>query len=484
MSFAEFRQVVRRYRPSDLLPVVAAVACESEGPPLDMNLARVMAPWAIPVIARESVLRGNEHRKAGISPDDVRALFHAFNEISEGGDHTESDWLHSTLTRIAYEQFPYQESIFEEVTRTHALLVEGLPHITPEVLSDDAWTRILGAPLHQAIGATFFLHVGALQNRGWFRRSFLDLPGLDVVFDAWPKDVVLHRVERLSSDFSQFRTAYDAVPAPMLGYERYAYNPLTRRPFLRWPDGDYLAPQPQLILRTVTPGGLYYAGVDAFGEAFARDLGHLTEHYVGEQLRTIDGADVYPEIVYGRQHTKSIDWFLVLPSVVVMFEVKSTRFGLQDRFADPGFEGRIASHLQKAIKQIERSSAALDGADPAFAEIPADRPRIGVVVTAEPYYLANSPMVRALLPSTTIPVLTASLREIEHLVSLPAASIARQLLEIVHDSDRSTWMLGNALTDTTGARRNPILDRAWDAYPWPVPDDEPDETAGAPPLPM
>jgi len=472
VRFDEFRQVVRRHRPSELLPALATLACSIEGPPYDYEYVRYMQPWAIALMARESVLWGNEHREKGLTPEDLRVLINTHNNIYEEPRRPEDMSAHSILTRIAYEQFPYQESMFEELTRTHALLIDGLPHIDGEVLDEAAWGKILGAPLPQVVGATFFLHVAAEQNQGWFDPAWLDRDDIQQIFDVWPRQVILERARRLSSSFEEFRAAYDAVQKPARGYERYAFNPLTSRPFLRWADGRLLAPQPRLILRTVSPGNLYYEGIQTLGEPFTRDLGRLTERYVGEQLRTIDGGGVHGEVVYGKPERKSTDWFLVLPSVVVMFEVKSARFGLLDRAADPGFEDRIKALLEKAVGQLRRSSAAIEDRVPEFSHIPGDRPRIGVVVTSEPYYLANTPMVRSLLPEGDLPLLTASLRELEHLVGLPTAAIEEQLLEIVQDPERSTWSLGTALKDVEGSGRSPLLQHAWDSYPWPLPDED------------
>lgn len=477
IRFDEFRQVVRRYRPSDLLPLLGSMASSIEGPPYDIQMMRTAPPWAFALIARESVLWGNEHRRTGTTADDLRLLLNAHNNIDEEASRPEDRSVHSIVTRHAYEQFPYQESMFEELSRTHALLIGGLPHVETEVLSGAAWVKILGAPLPQVVGATFFLQVAAEKSNGLFDPACMDADDFRDIFNLWPREVILDRARQLSSTFDEFKAEYAAVPKPSRGYERYAFNPLTSRPFLRWRAGTFLAPQPRLILRTVTPGNLYYAGIRTFGEAFTRDLGLLTEHYAGEQLNTITGAVVYPEVVHGRGHDKSIDWFLVLPSLVVMVEVKSARFGLLDRAADPGFEASIQRVLKRAVEQILRTDKALDAQLPEFSHVPSDRPRIGLVVTAEPYYLANSPMVRRLLPNTETPILTASLRDLERLVGLPAATIETQLLRIIHDPERSTWTLSSALRDVRDGERSPILKRAWDSYPWPLGTDE-DSTTG------
>ena len=149
-----------------------------------------------------------------------------------------------------------------------------------------------------------------------------------------------------------------------------------------------------------------------------------------------------------------------------MFEVKSARFGLLQRAAFGDYREKVATLLNNANKQITRTATLLDDGHPAFEHIPADRPRIGVVVTCEPHYLSNTEWAREMLNEAPMPTLTASLSEVEDLVVLSAEEIESQLLAIVNDPDRSTWSLGNAL-DHKDNKANPILQAAWDAYPWP-----------------
>lgn len=468
--FSEFRQAIRRIRPSELLPELAVLALAAgEGPEAFASFGPA-PPWAIATAAREAVLWGNEHRREGVTPDDLRRIFNAHSDIYDGDAAPDADGalgVHSILTRLAYEQFPYQESIFEEVSRTHSLLVDGLHEVTTDVLTEQTWAQILGAPLGQVVGATFFLQVAANENAGWFDPAWLDRPDLQPIYERWPRAVIERRAQELSATFEEFKKDYESQPHPPRGSERYAYNPLTARPFLRMSDGRLLAPQPRLVLRTVSPGALYYRGIRELDAGFARDLGHLTERYVGVQLSSVgDSVELHPEVTYGKPERKSVDWFLVLPSIVIMFEVKSTRFGLLERAAVSGFEQRPTALLNKAIAQLRRSSSALEAGLPEFAHIPRDRRRVGIVVTAEPYYLANSPLMRSHLTGAPFPTLTASLRDLEFLVCLPPEEIERQILAIIQDPERSTWGLGHALKDVTVRGHNRVLLSAWESYPW------------------
>ena len=99
-------------------------------------------------------------------------------------------------------------------------------------------------------------------------------------------------------------------------------------------------------------------------------------------------------------------------------------------------------------------------------DIPKDRRRVALAVTLEPYWASNSPMVREILPPPAIPTLTCSIRELEHYCALAITDDgARLLTDIFDDAEKWTWGMGTALPSTRGLR-NPILDAAWEQYPW------------------
>ena len=429
-------------------------------------------PWAIATIARESILRGNDYRRASVDDHALVAVFNAHNNIDED---LSQDSIAPFLVRMSYEQFPYQESDYEEVCRSHAMLVEGAAEIPTEVLGERAWIDVFGAPLDHVVGATFFLHAAASLHAGWVYPSWFDRDDLQPLYDVWPKTVIEHRLDGLTSTFDEFKAAYkaahDEVGELPPGFERYAYNPLVRRPFVRMPGGGILAPQPRLILRTVSPGSLYYAAISKLDQPFGRDLGDLTQHYVGKQLKSIDpNVVVHPEITYyvGKQEMRSVDWFIDLPSVLVMVEVKSARFGLLERAGFGGYEDNVRRLLGKAAAQLQRSADAIDQGKPEFGHLPQGKPRIGFIVTGEPYYLGNSSWFRELIAEPpSFPTLVASLREIEHLAELELSDVEEQLTVIANDPEKSTWSLSTAIDTGLKVRDNTVLRRAWNSYPWP-----------------
>jgi len=332
--------------------------------------------------ARESILWGNDHQRADVTSDALRELFNASNNIFEldmtPDDPTAEDVL-GLLVRLAYQQFASQLSEFQEVTRSHPMLVDGTSEIPLDVLTEQSWVDILGGSLGQVVGATFFLQAAARVGRGWIDLDELDRDDLKPVLDLWPREVIERRALDLTATFEEFKTAYQSVRQPPTGFEQYAYNPLARTPLIRMPEGRLLAPQPDLILATVSPSGLYHAGgrVYGYGTGFTSDFGRLNEYYVGKQLRAIAaGVAVHPEIVYfeRKQELKSVDWFLDLPGVLVLFEAKAGRLDAVERVAVQDYLHKTRELVGKAIRQLQRSSDAIDAGRPEFAHLSADNP--------------------------------------------------------------------------------------------------------------
>jgi hypothetical protein len=267
---------------------------------------------------------------------------------------------------------------------------------------------------------------------------------------------------RLTATIPQAKADYKRQGQAHRSGEQYWYNPLSRTPMLDLGGGHVVVPQKAFLLDTMTPTGLFYAGIDAWGRTFADQLGHRVEAYVGRQLRTLDDVEVRPEIQYGRSHRKSIDWFVITPEAVILVECKSQRLPLDARAGGDTLQPELIKRIGKGRAQLNETHALVMQRHPAFVAIPDDRPMIGLLVTSDPLYLANSPFVTRHLPSTAVPTLTASLRELEALVTLPSNELGSTLLRIATDPEFSTWNLATALRDTP-TRRNPLLEEAWDS---------------------
>ena len=369
------------------------------------------------------------------------------------------------MTRIAYEQFPYQESTHQEIGRSKAIFVDqaGLPGL--EVLGvESTWQALLGASVEDAVGAAFFLFVGAAQNLGRYEATWLDQSNFTAVLENHPRAAIESVAGMLTATPSQMRDDFRSAPPVGEGLDRYAYNPLAKTPFVQL-DEQVIAPQPRFILRAVSPDGLFYRGIAAFGPAFSRDLGRLVEHYVGRQLKLTEHP-VLSEIEYGQrrgERKKSIDWFLILPDLVVLFEVKSSRMTLSARAGDQGLVPYLERTLGHAIEQIDVTEAALVASVPEFSDVPTDRPRVGVVVTAEPHYIANSQWADRIVGRSSVPTFTCSLLELERLVTLSPDVLTEAFRRITEIRD-----FGGVVSkiQDLGLADNPIVDEAWNSFSW------------------
>ena len=474
LPYSAFRQACRAFRPSELVPAIAKLSASFGEPPYSRRIQHALPPWGLAAAARESLLFGNEYRDKvpdGKALGDLMRKFQIAMDITdaeiEGGD-----LMLSLSTRMTHEQLPYEESAFEEVSRSHAWMVEGLSEVETKVITEQALADMLGGiTLRQAIGATFFIQVGAFQNEGQYNPGWLDQPNFADVLKVYPRNTVETVAARLTTTPKDFKAEYGKWALGTQAAARYDYNPLVATPFVDMGDGIPVAPASRLILRTVSPGSLYYAGMAAHGPAFAADLGNLFEHYVGRQLKLIPDAEVTPEIVFGKGGgQKSVDWFAVFPNLVVLIEAKSKRLGPAARAGDPSLLDTLHGSLGGARKQLSETINHLSDGHLAFAHIPTDRPMVALIVTAEPFYsggaylmdYSGGPTISGgNLPD--VPLGWMSSRQLESLVT-HGADVEEILLDII--AKRGDGIVGFLDVGKQAGAQNPILENAWLSYPW------------------
>jgi hypothetical protein len=246
---------------------------------------------------------------------------------------------------------------------------------------------------------------------------------------------------------------------------RYTSSPLRARPLLTGFGPGYLCPVPYLALAKATPWGVYFTGLSRYGEGFARDLGHLFEQYIGRQLRLLPGARVLGEFTYGPKNDrrKTVDWIVILPEVVLLVEVKSAIPTEPVRLGTPEATRAVLAKLGKAFRQIDVTAQLITDREAVLAAVPDGRPVLGLAVTLEPFHIANAGFDP--FPATRTPVTVADSAEIENLATITGISPGRLLLDRAADEVASTWSLDTAFEGRT-RDRNPVLDEAWNSYPW------------------
>jgi len=470
VSDYEYRQRIRRYKPSSLLPLIAAAGTRYQTQQEWLNSPyRVYTPWAMADAARVSLAYGTEFGRADATDQDLLRILDAYNRFDNPFLH-DHDWR-AFLLRMAGEQLTWQTSDYETLARTAAIFSQTPPVSPMECLLPGWDTELFGCSLRDCVGTAQLVWAGASACAGRFDLALFDAEGGEAIAQEIGQDTVIRVLDaHFAISKEQFR-AEDGKVTQRADRDdqlrRFTYNPLRGRPALTGFGAGYLCPLPQLAWAKATPWGVYFTGLDHYGGRFTRDLGHLFEQYIGRQLRLLPGAQVLPEITYGPRtgRRKTIDWIVVFSDLVLLVEVKSAIPTEPVRLGTPDAVDEVAKKLGKAFTQIDITARLIEDRDPALASVPAGLPVLGVAVTLEPFHLANAPFLHDLLPATRTPVTVADAAEIESLVTIADMPPSQLLLELAADTERSTWSLGTSLHGHARSR-NPILDEAWNSYPW------------------
>ncbi|MFE5795790.1 hypothetical protein ACFQ8C_24895 [Streptomyces sp. NPDC056503] len=478
VSDYEYVQRVRRHPPSSLLPLIARTSAQRPTKQEWLtDRSGLSRPWALADAAWMSLARGNEYRQQAASEDDLREILAQHLALDDPMRSLPvGERLEGFMLRVAGQQFTWQEDDFSELARSVAMLAQTAPTKPLAVLTDGWAQDLLGCPLADYAGLGMLLYTAATMREGRFDLAWLpenELAYFETLASRSAIQAVLER--HFATEAAEERGRFEAglmTSDPRL--RRYTPNPLRSRPLVRGYGCDYLIPVTSAVLGKVSPMGLFYTGNEHYkGKddetflAFTRDLAELFEQYVGRHLRLLPGAEVIPEIRYGKGGgKKSVDWIVVLPGLVLLVEVKSVRptaglrLGPQQEFGD-----ELVTKLGKAIeKQIPNTAKLIRDRDPQFSHIPHDRPMFGLAITMEPYHFANTPGFRETLPATDIPTLVASVSELEDAVVATGPSLEQALLAEIEQPMNEGWSL-RSIADGRPVI-NTILEEAWAICPW------------------
>jgi len=395
-----------------------------------------------------------------------------------GSTGAEAFW--KFMRRMSYEQLLFQLPAYGELARSIALLEETRTTRACRVLNGNWAHRLLGCTITDYVATAFLLFVGALRNSGTFSLSWLKQENFEEFLEKLPGATVEQVVaNHFLTSVAEFRSLDPGrVPGQHPDLRRHNFNPLQAKPILGGLIKPLLIPSPGLLVRKVSPLGLFYSGIDKLGGEFAIELGYLFEEYVGKQLRLMNDATLLPSIAYGRENLESVDWIAIFDDVVWLVEAKSTRTTETIRTASDDAGVDFERTLGKAVKQINRSAKQISNQRPEFSAVPKDRPLLGVIVTLEPFYSANSRDTRRHLPSADVPYAICSASELENIVTCNTAPIGSTLLNHILDASKDGWPSESAF-HCQHRRGNPILRLAWSKLPWKSRED--DQLANAQP---
>ncbi|MFB7301332.1 hypothetical protein [Streptomyces rubiginosohelvolus] len=469
VSDQEYVARIRRHRPSALIPLIAlASATYSQGAWKNSRSTFKYVPWALADVARVSLACGNEFRKDA-SGQDLEKILEMYTQLDDHfvREAADLDSLERYLLRTSGEQLTLQESPYQNLARTAAMITKTDGTREPRCLRPGWDEDLFGTSLSKYVGIAQLLWTSALKCGGRFDPAWLEAPGLAPVLDVIPAATFIAVAEaHFVTDVSAFKaenTAARLTSDPLR--RRFEFNPLRGRPFLRGYGPGYLAPVSDLIPGKGSPLGIYYTGMARHRSAFAQDLGDLFEAYVGRQLGLWPEAEVVSEITYGRDNKRSVDWIVVTDELVLLVEVKSVRPTQHLRLATDKRVEEARRMLGRAYEQIDNTATLIARRQKEFMSIPADRPVQGLIVTMEPFHIANAPFQRIRQPSAAVPVSVCSVGDLENLVTITDAPISRLLIERASDPQRSTYGLSEAFAGHARTR-NAVLDEGWNSYPW------------------
>jgi len=384
-----------------------------------------------------SLVSGNDYRQPATS-EDLSQCLAAYWHLDE--PQQEQDAVMSFLFRKASEQFGFNESRYHSLLRTAALFAQTNPVKSLTIIQSGWVEKLFGCTLSQYVGIGFIVHSLATMRAGRFNESWLrEESAVQPIIERIPVSLMTEVIEKhFTGDIDYFRQLERPKfkPAPL---RRYTFNPLLDRPIVSGLLQERLVPVPSLIDRKISPLGIWYSGFDRWGKAFATDVGELFEQYVGRHLDLIPEATVIPEISYDAGKL-SVDWIVVMKRAVLLIEVKSTRTTEPIRLGSSGMWEALSAKLSKAYTQVEKANSCVAEGHPAFSDVPAELPRLGLVVTMESFPLVNTPEVRSRIEvKSTIPTIVCSSQELELLVTLRSEDIDAFLAGIF-EPRRAGWL--------------------------------------------
>ena len=438
----EFRQRVRRFPRDALLRGIADLAAQETRrrdttAGMGDDRRSVIMEGYLFQLAGICVTNCNNHRSAPVDEGAVGDLLNGLHNVwSPELDRARGEEVwQRILSRVAYQQMPYQMSQAEPLSRTLCLFGND-PSFGEPVFEDGRWEAILGVPLEEFLKIAFIMYAAAIHNPGGISRQTLLSARVRPAFEPVGAEQALQVMDswlaRPVADLA--RLGLEMTPDPD---DLWRFNPFYEWPIAILDDGTYVIPSPLGVLQRLGPQGLYFVGRDAVDadtnpnafRAFTKALGDRFERYVGAQLEFIRHAQLHSEIVYDDDQ-KSVDYMIDTPEVLVLVEAKSAAPDIKTRSGIFPEDGEMQRKIEKACRQITTSAARIDQGHPDFPAL-AGRPMRGLVVTREQYFNLPLPFLTDVVQPASIPTTILSSQQLEGVI--PALS---------DDADCGTSLLG------------------------------------------
>lgn len=167
------------------------------------------------------------------------------------------------------------------------------------------------------------------------------------------------------------------------------------------------------------------------------------------------------------EHNKrSVDWIAVCGDTLILVEVKSVRPTEDIRLGKPNAVNEFKRLLGRAFKQLNITDELIARKHPRFAHIPANMPRVALIVTMEPFEVANAkPILDFQEVAPNMPTNVCASSDLELLVTLQDQDIGQFLMSLLIDESKPGYQISTGLKDHS-LGRNTVLDDAWASYEW------------------
>lgn len=364
------------------------------------SLKRHLGHWTIAYFAMVLLRRSNQYRRGTLNSDKFVQAINYYYEADEPPSDNEDQNAISFLTRLLFQQLPYQREWWSGITR--AQFMYGSSHGPDEEFLAQIVSDIYGMSYNEVLSLCLSIYFVLYDRAASQRECSFTLKELTTGFLPWIDASKLTNLVRLISQTQQeFRGSCQSSELPDRSLRKYDFNPLLSKPLIRIGD-RYYAPVPMLLPVWATEGIAYalssYAVTSGYRGEFGDALGHAFENSIAKLLSQYnkDYVREKPLRIKG-QHDRPADFIVVENKVGLIFDCKSRRVQLKHR---EGCQDAIQRDYEDIVKALEQDVKTTGWIRQRVGYLGNEKMLAGVekfiyaVVTMDEYYLANSSIVQ------------------------------------------------------------------------------------------
>lgn len=331
----------------------------------------------VELLAREVVLNGRSLGGKALNTAGpafrAMAMIHQLDNKSWGLHGSRSDDIILQLSRIAFQQFPWQSPPTNGVLARYHMLYSH-PLVSPMIESEFGMTA---GELFQLI----LLFSEEMMRRPTLAFEFLPTAEQSI------REPVLALTDRISRSADRLRA--DMVERQSFDVNwAYSFNPLRAYPLVHAGNPrSLMCPAPSILLQRLTDG-LYFDLMRA-DRGFGNAIGRAFESYVGTVSKRI-GKDLFElreEACWGKPERRSVDWIIIDESAAMFVECKLGRLDIASQTQitpEPPFIAAIERLAGNVGQLYATLGEALGGGYPHWK--PDDRPVHPIVVTFHEWF--------------------------------------------------------------------------------------------------